>query len=499
VLLATILGSSMAFIDGTVVNIAVPVLQTELGATASQAQWVVQAYSLVLSALILVGGALGDRLGRRRLFVIGIVVFTLASIACGFSSGLAELVGARAVQGLGAALLTPESLAIISASFAGDERGRAIGTWSGFTSLTAAAGPLIGGLVIAAGSWRYAFFLNVPVALAALTCTLRVPESRASGELPRIDWGGAALATLGLGALVYAFTTASTAGFRGADVILSLAAGALLLGAFVRLEHGEKAPMVPLGLFQSRTFSGANLFTLLLYAPLGGALFFFPFDLIQVQRYSPQAAGAAFLPFVLLMFLLSRWSGRLVARHGARLPLAVGGLVAGVGFALFAMPGTSGSYWTTFFPAVVVLGFGMAITAAPLSTTAMSAVEPAHAGVASGINNAVSRTAGVLALAVLSVLAVARFGAALDGRLRQLDVPEEVKAAMLNQRIKLAAAEVPSNVDPGTTRQLQLAVDQSFVSSFRVVMLVGAAMAFSASACAFFAIDEVSPRASDRR
>lgn len=488
-LAATILGSSMAFIDGTVVNIAAPVLQRDFGATTADAQWIVQAYSLVVAALILVGGALGDRLGRRRLFVIGIVLFTVASVACGLSQGLAQLTAARVVQGIGAALLTPESLAIISASFADEkERGQAIGTWSGFTTLTAAAGPVIGGALIAAASWRYAFFLNVPIAVLALVCIVRVPESKAAGPLPRLDWRGAVLGTIGLAGLVYGFTTASTTGFAQVEVLVALALGLIALALFVVIEQRVAAPMVPLELFRSRTFAGANLFTFLLYAPLGGALFFFPFDLIQVQHYSPQAAGAALLPFILLMFALSRWSGGLVARFGARRPLVVGPIVAGVGCGLFALPGISSNYWTSFFPAMVVLGLGMAISVAPLTTTVMNSVDANHASLASGINTAVSRTASVLTLALFSLLAVAVFGNALDGRLAVLQLPAPVRTAMAQERVKLAAAEIPASVDAGLADQLRLAVSEAFVTSFRAIMLVAGLITLSSSVCALVMI-----------
>jgi EmrB/QacA subfamily drug resistance transporter len=494
VLTATILGSSMAFIDGTVVNIAVPVLQSDLGATLSQAQWVVQAYSLVLAALILVGGALGDRLGRRRLFVAGIALFTAASVVCGVSANLTQLIAARVIQGIGAALLVPESLAIISASFADDrERGRAIGTWSGFTALTAATGPLIGGLLIAAGSWRYAFFLNVPVAVVALFFASRVPESRSTERLPGIDWPGALLATAGLGALVYGLTLAANNGFGHLAVTGTLAAGVVLLGLLVVVEVRGRAPMLPPSLFRSRTFTGANVFTLLLYAGLGGALFFFPFDLIQVQHYSPQAAGAAILPFVLLMFLLSRWSGGLVAQRGARLPLIVGPIVAAAGFVLFAVPGINSNYWTTFFPAVVVLGLGMAISVAPLTTTVMTSVDAHRSSLASAINNSVSRLGGVLALAVLTLLAVAVFSRDLDARLPALNLAEDIRASVTDQRFKLAAVQVPGGLDAGTASSLQRAIDESFVASFRVVMLVASGLALGASACALLTVRRRAP------
>lgn len=310
VLAATIIGSSMVFIDSTVVNVALPVLQAELNATAAEVQWIVESYSLFLAALILVGGSLGDRFGRRRIFAYGIIMFALASVWCGLSPNVNQLILARGFQGLGGALLTPGSLAIISASFSGEQRGRAIGTWSGFTGITSALGPVLGGWLVEQASWRWIFFINVPLAVLVLGILFwRVPESRDEEVTNRLDWWGALLATISLGAIVYGLIEASNLGLSHSVVLTALAVGAVTLLAFIFVEANSRAPMMPLSLFRSRTFSGANLLTLLLYAALSGALFFFPFNLIQVQGYSATAAGAAFLPLILIMFLLSRWSG----------------------------------------------------------------------------------------------------------------------------------------------------------------------------------------------
>ena len=361
-LVATILGSSMTFIDGTVVNVALPALQADLHATIIEVQWVVEAYALFLGALILVGGSLGDQFGRNRVFLLGVVCFTIASILCGFASSPAMLIAGRAVQGIGAAFLVPGSLAIISDAFDGAERGRAIGTWSGFTAITTAIGPVTGGWLIDHVSWRAVFFLNVPLALIVLLLSLRfVKESRDPSRTSQIDWIGSALAVLGLGGLVFGLLEWPSLGIRHPLVLGSLTAGAVSLVALLFVEQRIRNPMLPLTLFGSRPFALANVLTLLLYAALGVVMFLVPLNLIQVQHYRATAAGAALLPFPLIMFALSRWSGSLVARIGSRLPLTIGPAIAALGIALYAWPGIGGTYWTTFFPAVVVLALGMAI------------------------------------------------------------------------------------------------------------------------------------------
>lgn len=492
VLAATILGSSMVFIDGTVVNVALPALQTNLNATVVDVQWVIEAYALFLAALLLAGGSLGDHFGRKRIYTIGVVVFALASIWCGLASNINQLIIARGGQGVGGALLVPGSLAIISASFREDERGKAIGTWSGFTAITAAIGPVLGGWLIEHVSWRAAFFINVPLALIVLLLVvLHVPESR-DEESGKLDWPGAALATTALGGIVYGLLESSRLGFSNPRILTALIGGVVLAITFVIVEarQGKTGnPMLPLKLFKSANFSGANLLTLFLYTALSGTFFFLPLNLIQVQGFSPTAAGAALLPFVLIMFVLSRWSGGLVKKYGGKLPLMVGPIIAACGFFLFSLPGIGGGYWKTFFPAVVVLGLGMAVSVAPLTTTVMNAVNENRAGVASGINNAVSRVAGLLAVAVLGIVMLHSFNRELDRRLPTLPVRAELKQALDQQRNRLAAAEIPGGDDQSQAGLLKQVVNESFVAGFRYVNYVCAALALLSSLSAWLLIE----------
>ncbi len=494
-LAATIVGSSMAFIDSTIVNVALPALQAEFHATVVNVQWIVESYGLFLGALILVGGSLGDRLGRRLVFLVGVTIFALASAACGFASNINMLILARSIQGVGAALLVPGSLAIISASFDESTRGQAIGTWSGFTAITTAVGPLLGGWLVQHASWRWVFFINLPLAAVVLGISLwRVPESR-SADQAGIDWWGALVVTFGLGGLVFGFIESVNLGWRNPMVITTLAGGCACLVLFLFIETRVQSPMAPLSLFLSSSFCGANLLTLFLYAAIGIFFFLFPLNLIQVQNYSPTATGAAVLPLILLIFLLSRWSGGLVARYGARLPLVAGPAIVALGFALFAIPSVGGSYWRSFFPAVMILGLGMAITIAPLTTVVMNSVDEEHVGAASGINNAVARVAGVLAIAVLGIVMVQTFVSHLDRDLQQQALPADVVRTIHSNQTKLAGLPIPTGLAPQSQVAVKRWVDQSFVFGFRIVMFICAGLAIMSAAVTALMVKDGGARA----
>ncbi len=484
ILAATILGSSMAFIDSTVVNVALPALQSNLHATVVGVQWVVESYGLFLGALILVGGSIGDLFGRRLMFLIGVGIFAVASITCGCATSIQQLVIARSAQGLGAAFLVPGSLSIISASFGEKNRGQAIGTWSGFTAITTAIGPVLGGWLIEHASWRWAFFINVPIAAAVIVISLwHIPESRNSGG-GRIDWLGASLATVGLGGVVYGFVESTNLGWEQPLVFGSLAAGFVCLVAFTFVEARVSSPMVPLTLFKSRSFCGANVLTLFLYAALGIFFFLFPMNLIQVQRYTTTGTGAAALPLILLLFFLSRWSGGLITRYGPRMPLVIGSLIAATGFVLFAIPSVGVNYWKGFFPAFVVLGLGMAISVAPLTTVVMSSVDQGRSGAASGTNNAVARVAGVLAVALLGIAMVKLFSFSLHRSLPDGVLPPGILQYVRSNAIKLAGLDLPSDFDSAVAAVIRSSISQAFVFGFRILMLACAALALASAGIA---------------
>lgn len=490
VLLATILASSMAFIDGTVVNVILPILQKQLSASVSQLQWIVETYALFLAALILLGGALGDYYGRRRIFTLGLFIFIVASFGCGMAQTIEQMIWARGLQGLGGALMVPGSLAIITAFFSEEERGKAIGIWSGFSALTAAIGPVLGGYLAEEFSWRLVFFINIPIGLLViLVVAAKVPESVNRQSKRGLDYWGAFLITCGLGLVVYVLIELSNHSLLETRMQVMLGVGILCLLLFIHCEIKVKNPMVPLHLFRNPTFLGANLLTLFLYFALSAVLFFLPFNLQQLQGYSATEAGAVFLPFVLIMFLLSRWAGGLVDKYGAKKPLVIGPIISGIGFLGFALPGIGGSFWQTFFLPVVVLSFGMALTVAPLTTAVMNAHDQNYAGLASGINNAVSRTAGLLAIAVMGVIMVKLFAIPLKEKLALLDLPQQTVDIIYQQQNRLAEIGKPDQMAPPLWAKVKWAIHESFLFGFRGVVYIGSGAAFLSALMAFVMIE----------
>jgi EmrB/QacA subfamily drug resistance transporter len=406
VILATVLGSGLAAIDATVVGIALPTIGREFHSSFGALQWVVTGYTLTLAALLLLGGSLGDRYGRRRIFCIGIVWFVLTSAACSIAPDVSTLIVMRILQGMGAALLTPGSLAILEASFDPDDRGRAIGAWSGLGGVATAAGPLLGGYLVAAASWRFVFLINVPLGALVLFLSIRhVPESRDPTAHGSVDIIGAVIATLALGGLTYALIQGPTKGWTDPLVLAMLALGALGGIAFVVVEGTSRSPMLPLAVFKLRQFTVTNVVTFIVYAALAGALFLLPVELQVVDRYSPLESGVALLPITFVMLVLSARSGRLATRIGPRLQMSVGPVIVGVGLALLVRTTSDSSYLSAVAPAVLVFGLGLAVTVAPLTITALGAVSDEHAGLASAVNNDVARVGSLIAVAVLPPLA----------------------------------------------------------------------------------------------
>jgi EmrB/QacA subfamily drug resistance transporter len=406
VVTATVLGSGMAALDATVVGIALPAIGRDFHAGIASLQWVVNAYTLTLAGLLLLGGTLGDSYGRRKVFVIGVVWFAAASLLCGVAPTAGVLIAARALQGVGGALLVPGSLAILQASFAEEDRMAAIGAWSGLGGVATAIGPFLGGWLIDAVSWRLVFFINLPLAAVVIAISTRhVPETKSPGPVPRLDYRGALAISGALAGITYGLIAASSDGWTSLSVLLPLGVGLILLGVFILVEAREPEPMLPLGIFRSRQFTAANAVTFVVYAALGGLLFLVPTVLIVVHGYSPVAAGTALLPVTFIMLALSSRSGALAARIGPRLQMSVGPMVIAASLLLFARISDSGNYLTAVLPGAVVFGFGVAIMVAPLTATALAAAPADHAGVASAVNNDVARAASLIAVAILPALA----------------------------------------------------------------------------------------------
>jgi EmrB/QacA subfamily drug resistance transporter len=495
VLAAAILGSSMAFIDSTALNVALPRIQTDLNATGVQVLWMVNAYTMFLAALILIGGALGDRFGRRRVFGAGIALFAGASLACGLAPTPGFLIAARTVQGVGGALMVPGSLALITAAFERERRGEAIGTWSAATTIVTIVGPALGGLLAEIDLWRGVFLINLPLAAAALYIVFRrVPELTDRDVDKPLDVLGSALIVIGLAGLTYGFVTAGDRGFGDPPALIALAVGIAAITASVIVESRIDHPLMPPRVFlRSSTFAGANLLTFFLYAALYGVTLFLPLNLVQVQGYRQSAAGLAFLPFSVLMAVLSRWTGKLVDWIGPRPPLIAGPIIAGMGLALLGMTGLTGgpsAYWTTYLPATAVFGLGMAITVAPLTTTVMSALDDQHAGLASGVNNAVSRTAGVLATAAFGAIMLITFRTALPAGLTGVDLTPQQQEQLQAEAADLGNTQPPSGLSSAAKEQVERAIDRAFVSGFRLICFVGAGLAWLSAGMAFLLVEK---------
>ncbi|MET1027659.1 MAG: MFS transporter [Dongiaceae bacterium] len=481
ILAATIIASGMAFIDMTIVNVALPVLQHGLNASFAEAQWVVEAYTLFLSALILAGGSIGDLHGRRRIFSIGILLFALASAACGLAPNPLALIIARAAQGFGAALMMPGSLAILAASFPPERQAHAIGLWSAATGIGVAIAPALGGWLIDTFSWRWVFLINLPLAAISLAIVYgKVPESRSAKRRP-LDWIGMLLVTIGLGCLTFGLITAGQSGFGNPLAGGGLIVGLIVLLLFILAENRIAAPMISLSLFRLPRFAGVQAFTFLLWAALSGALFFVPFRLMQVQGFKPLQAGFALLPFVIIVSILSRWAGGISNRLGPRIPLVVGACFAGSGFLLLILPDINASYLWGFMPALTMIGLGMGICITPVTVAALNAAGTDHVGIASAINNMAARTGGLIAVAVFGLILADRFGASLDVLLARLDLPAAALQALAFERTKLAAAQIPPDLSPDQQTALAVAIKEAFVNGYRWAMAAAAAMAFTSA------------------
>lgn len=491
IMTSVILASAMAFIDGTALNVALPSLQKDLHASGTDLFWVLNSYLLMLAALILVGGSLGDKLGRKKIFMIGIAIFIIGSASCGFAPGVNFLIGFRALQGIGGALMIPGSLSIITSSFE-NERGKAIGTWSAITTLVTVGGPILGGALADAGLWRFIFFINVPIGITSLLILwFKVPESTDEESTHAIDYYGSIAIIAGLSLLTYGFLKIPSTGFHNWQVYASLLTGLSALVAFIIIEKQSKHPMVPLHLFSNKTFTGANLLTLFLYAGLFAGMLFLTLNMVQIQGYSQLQAGLTLLPFTVLIITISRWSGSLVDKYGPRLFLIAGPSVVAIGLAMLSLvKETAGpsAYWTTYFPGIVLFGLGMSFTVTPLTTTVMGALPNHFSGTASGINNAISRISNVFTNAIIGTFAILIFTASVNDGVAKISLAKDVKESVIKQAVNLGDARSPITVPKDNKKQIQLLYKKGFINTYVQIMRISAGLALFGALMAFLTI-----------
>jgi EmrB/QacA subfamily drug resistance transporter len=498
IMASTILASAMAFIDGTALNVALPSLQKSLNASGADLFWILNAYLLMLASLIILGGSLGDKLGRKKIFITGIIIFIIGSAACGLSPNVTILIICRGFQGLGGALMIPGSLSIISSSFNAKERGKAIGTWSAVTTMVTVGGPILGGALADAGLWRYIFFINVPLGIVSILILIfKVKESRDESADKTLDFKGATASLLGLALLTFGFLRIPTVGVYNPQSYLSLIAGLIILIIFILIEKQSKHPMMPLQLFKNKTFSGVNLLSFFLYAGLGGGILFLSLDMVQIQGYKQFQAGLTLLPFTILMITVARFAGSLADKHGPKLLLIIGPAGAGAGMLLLSfVKQTNGAsdYWASFFPGIVIFGLGMSFTVAPLTATVMGALPGHYSGTASGINNATTRIAGVFANAILGALAILFFTGFLSERINNMQLDSTTKKSVMVQVRDLGNAKAPSEMKNADKAIINKAYKDGFIHAYHIIMMICAALAFLGAFMSFLFIKNLKPK-----
>lgn len=487
VLAATILASGMAFLDGTIITIAIPVIQSSFNTNLAGIQWVINSYALLLAALILISGSLGDRFGRKRIFSYGITLFVLSSFLCSIAQSIEQLIIFRSIQGIGAAMMIPGSLSIINTAFDDKVHGKAIGLWSGFSGGVAALGPFIGGWLVETFGWPSIFYINIPIGLIALYLTYRyIPETK-NDEATQLDVKGTVLLFLGLLGISYALIQAPVSGWSDTTVVSSLVIGLWSIVTFVYHERKVKDPLVPLKIFSSPLVTGANIMTLFLYFALQGVIFFLILNFQQLQHYSPLIAGMGMLPTIILITFLSGPAGALSDRIGPRYPMIIGSFIVAVGMASFILAGKSANYFTAFLPGLLLFGGGMALVIAPLTKSAL-AVDHRFSGAASGVNNAISRIAALLAIALLGAVMAFFFAGSLEERTTKSALNQAEKHQIIQQKNKIGDITIPQNFSEDTKRIAQEQIDDAFLFSFRNVMAIAASLAFISSLVSFFMI-----------